>query len=352
MTTFDVAARQQVYLERAKAGELVKLRATIKEAAKVVSQRLTNGELTAFSQARYERLLAKIREELAAIYGGYTAELRDDLRELAVIEKEQDAAALAALAGTADEPTVAQVFAAALARPLSTGNGTGQLLQPFIKDWSEKAVEQVDSTIRLGFFNGDTNAQIVRNIRGTKANNYKDGVLDLTYRQGSAVVQTAMQHVAQVARSEVWAANSDIVHSYEWVSTLDSRTSPTCQSLDGRVFPIGKGPLPPAHINCRSTTVPVLTGMFAEFAQGGQRPSVGADGVERVPAKTTYYEWLKTQPAAFQDDAIGPTRGALLRRGGISAEEFARLSLGRNFEPLTLEEMRQKDPLAFKRAGI
>jgi len=71
-----------------------------------------------------------------------------------------------------------------------------------------------------------------------------------------------------------------------------------------------------------------------------------------VDGDLTYYEWLKTQPEAFQDSAIGPTRGKLLRDGGLTAEEFARLNLGRNFEPLTLEEMRKLEPTAFQRAGI
>ena len=77
-----------------------------------------------------------------------------------------------------------------------------------------------------------------------------------------------------------------------------------------------------------------------------------SDGSELVPADMTYFEWLKTQPADFQDAAIGPKRGELLRNGGISAERFSELNLNRNFEPRTLKEMRKLEPLAFKRAGI
>jgi hypothetical protein len=71
-----------------------------------------------------------------------------------------------------------------------------------------------------------------------------------------------------------------------------------------------------------------------------------------VDGDLSYYDWLKTQPTAFQDSAIGPTRGKLLRSGGLTAEEFARLNLGRNFEPLTLEAMRKLEPAAFERAGV
>jgi SPP1 gp7 family putative phage head morphogenesis protein len=44
---------------------------------------------------------------------------------------------------------------------------------------------------------------------------------------------------------------------YRYVATLDSRTSSICAALDGREFEYGKGPMPPQHFNCRSTTVPI-----------------------------------------------------------------------------------------------
>ena len=71
-----------------------------------------------------------------------------------------------------------------------------------------------------------------------------------------------------------------------------------------------------------------------------------------VDAKTTYYEWLKTQDAEFQNDALGPVRAKLLRDGGLTADKFAALQLGSNFQPLTLDEMERKAPEAFKRANL
>ena len=52
--------------------------------------------------------------------------------------------------------------------------------------------------------------------------------------------------------------NDDLINHYEWISTLDSRTSDICIGLDGNIYPVGKGRLPPAHFNCRSTTAPIL----------------------------------------------------------------------------------------------
>lgn len=115
--------------------------------------------------------------------------------------------------------------------------------------------------------------------------------------------------------------------------------------------------MPPAHPNCRSTVVPVFKtfrelGINVDDIPAGDRPSVGADGVAQVSANLSYLEWLKTQPPGFVEEALGPTRAAVFLKGGLSADEFAKLQLGRNFQPLTVEEMRRKAPKVFERSGV
>src|SRR5690606_11553648 len=90
------------------------------------------------------------------------------------------------------------------------------------------------------------------------ARQFQDGVLAVNRHAASTVVRTSLQHVATVARMETLEANADILNGYRWSSTLDNRTSSICASLDQRVFEFGKGPVPPAHPNCRSSIVPEL----------------------------------------------------------------------------------------------
>ena len=146
--------------------------------------------------------------------------------------------------------------------------------------------------------------------------------------------------------------NSDLVKGYKWVSTLDSKTSDQCQALDSREFKVGAGVLPPIHPNCRSTTTPLLSDKFDFLDKGATRASKGVEGGAQVSTKQTYYSWLKSQPVAFQNDAIGVTKSKLLRNGGLSADEFAKLSLNKNFQPLTLSEMKAKAPAVFESAGL
>jgi hypothetical protein len=104
--------------------------------------------------------------------------------------------------------------------------------------------------------------------------------------------------------------------------------------------------------NCRSVVTSVLSEEFDFLDEGATRASKGAEGGKQVSADTTYYSWLKTQPVAFQNAAIGTSRATLLRNGGLTSDEFARLSLGKNFNPLTLDEMRRLEPAVFERAGL
>ena len=206
----------------------------------------------------------------------------------------------------------------------------------------------MSGAIRKGATEGQTNSQIVRSIIGTKKNNYRDGVLETTRRNAAAVVNTSMQNAASGARHQFFEKNSETIKRYEWVSTLDSRTSSQCRSLDGKIFEIGKGPTPPIHINCRSTTAPVIEEPWGFLTDGQTR----ASATGQVDGDETYYSWLKKQPVETQDMAIGPQRGKLLRDGGLSSEKFGELQLSKSFEPLTLDEMRKLEPEAFKEAGI
>ena len=188
--------------------------------------------------------------------------------------------------------------------------------------------DKVRAWINTGLANSLTTDEIVRGLRGTRNADYTDGILT---GQGSAVatlVRTAATHASSVARTESFKAIG--VTSYRWIATLDSKTSIICASRDGETFELGKGPMPPAHPNCRSTTVPDFGG-----APIGNRASV--DGP--VPADMTFREWLQGQPQATQDEVLGKTKAAAWRGGNLTFERM----LGADLQPLTLAELRRLD---------
>ena len=50
-------------------------------------------------------------------------------------------------------------------------------------------------------------------------------------------------------------------------------------------------------------------------AQRAKRDAWAAENVGTVPARTTYDQWLRRQPAAFQDEVLGRTKGKAFRKG-------------------------------------
>ena len=123
----------------------------------------------------------------------------------------------------------------------------------------------------------------------------------VTDSQIMALVRTSINQVANAASQQVYEANQDITKKYRYIATLDTRTSARCRALDGREFEYGKGPMPPQHFNCRSTTVPIIDSDILPPSTVATRAS--KDGP--VPVNTSYGQWLKDQPRSVQEDVLG-----------------------------------------------
>lgn len=349
-----ISSRHQVYLEGLKTREAKEFEKFLREIDRVVAQRLSTKDLTRFTRKRLENLIVSVRKDIASIMGDHAALTRKQWRELAKYESGFEVRSLEEVfEHTWAVPSVAHLMTVVKTHPLSIpGFGDQTILEPFLKGVSRSAQTQVGNVIRQGFYQGLQTNQILQNVRGTRAAGFTDGILSRINHDARTIVRTSLQHVSNQSRQAVWEANSDVVKKVRIVATLDSRTSSICRSLDGEVYPLREGPRPPFHPNCRTTTSAVLDGRLSSLREGATRFSRGPDGVSYVPATSNYYGWLKRQPAKFQDSVIGPTRGRLLRSGGLSSERFQELQLGRNFKPLTLEQMRKLEPVAFDKANL
>lgn len=348
----DIAVRYQVYLERLKAGEIRRLPSILQQLDKAITSVLNSVDTESVTPRELDAFLADMRAKMGVVLDRDANSFMQNLRQISDystgFEKRTIDLILPASAPTFGTVPQAVAWANATRNPIQA---TGTLLEQFVKSWGAQAKARVEKAVRIGVAQGQTTSQIVRTIRGTKALRFKDGIIvGQTQRAAEAVVRTSVQHVASQARQSLYDANDDLLDGYMWISTLDSRTTSQCRSLDHMTFEIGKGPMPPIHVNCRSTTIPMIKGI--DVLSLTTRASNGDKGGAQVSAQLSYYEWLGTQPAAFQDDALGPVRGLLFRNGGLSAEKFAKLNLDKNFEPLTLAQMRAKEPSVFERAGL
>ena len=193
--------------------------------------------------------------------------------------------------------------------------------------------ELLSKTVNNGLLIGRTTQEISRELRGrldfeevgTLASiKQKGGVATkLANNQIETIVRTSINQVSNSAANAVYRNNSDITDRYRYVATLDTRTSPICSRLDGQVFTYGKGPTPPQHFNCRSTTVPLVKESFLkrfgvtqeDFEEGAQRPSKPglAQKGKMVPANENYASWLSKQPSEIQDEVFGKKKGVIYR---------------------------------------
>lgn len=250
-----------------------------------------------------------------------------------------------------------QAYAAALSRPFQ-----GVLLKGVWSDLDAGKRKRVRQAIAQGFVEGRTSSQIIRDLRGTKAKGYIDGFIQKDRRDVEAVVRTALAHTAGVAQDSAMEANADLLKALQWSSTLDLRTSAPCRIRDRLLYtpgdhkPIGHkvpwlaGP-GRLHWRCRSGQVPVLK---SHKELGIDIPEIVVDGQTRasldgqVPRDTTYADWIQRQSAKRQDEVLGETRARLMRDGKLGMDAMYD-SKGRY---LTLDELRQRDAEAFKRAGL
>jgi SPP1 gp7 family putative phage head morphogenesis protein len=354
----DIHTRHISWNERVKSSNVKEYEKFLKRMSTVVKKRLSGTKpLTEYTTTRLEKLNANIEQDLRDINKKVYEQFKTQAKDLASYEAEFEVKSLEKLVEHSFVlPSTTQLNSAVFNTPLAQIEGVtkGKILESFFKDFDDSVVSKIQGSIISGYYTGLTNSQIVRSIIGTKKMNFMDGDFAKKRRHMEAVVRTGLQHAANQARQETWNNNKDIIKGVLWLATLDTRTTITCQALDQKVFPVDSGPRPPAHVNCRSTTVAQLDDRFSVLSEGRTRvardPETGE--VYSVNAKTQYYDWLKAESPAVQDSIIGPSRGKLLREGGLSSKRFAELQLGKNFEPLTLKQMKALEPLAFDRAGV
>jgi SPP1 gp7 family putative phage head morphogenesis protein len=235
--------------------------------------------------------------------------LSDDLFE-AVYGSE----ALARQAGTG-------AFSLTAAKGATITLPNGEVLEKAFRGIAVDQAERFSQVVRNGLLTGETTPSIAKRLIGNlqfgeeaktvrqlvAAGGQATAVAD---NQIMALVRTSINQVANSASMAVYEANQDITKKYRYVATLDSRTSSICAALDGREFEYGKGPMPPQHFNCRSTTVPIIDPDILPPSTTAKRAS--ADGP--VPINTSYGQWLAEKQKgetnadlrARQEKTLGP----------------------------------------------
>jgi SPP1 gp7 family putative phage head morphogenesis protein len=355
-----------------------------------VNQLRTIDELAApVKAARLRAILAQLKESLGTWSDASVATVTSELQGLALLQSEfvEDQLRRALPAGARSavntveispqfaqsvattDPTQINVvtlsddlFAAVEGAPqtysLTAAKGAtitlpnGQVVQKAFRGIAADQAERFAQVVRNGLLTGEPTPAIAKRLIGNlqlgeaasvKQLAQKGGELtQATDNQVMTLVRTSVNQVANAASQQVYEANQDITKKYRYVATLDSRTSSICRALDGREFEYGKGPTPPQHFNCRSTTVPVID--YKELGFDPPPPGKRASMDGPVPADLSYGQWLSKQDAATKAEVLGkekvPYFNMLVDKYG-GKDAIAKLVRDDGSE-LTLQQLRRR----------
>lgn len=190
-----------------------------------------------------------------------------------------------------------------------------------VRDWWGKQARDTRtafrSQVQLGMTRGESNAEIIKRITGDRVGGgYTGGVAGIAASSAERLVRTATTDIANAAAFETYRANDDLTQEYEYVATLDDRTTEICIGLDGQRFRYDDpaAPKPPQHWNCRSTIIPVVN-----------LKGAGATSAKAAPERQNYGDWLRTLTTERQNDILGKDNADLFRAGRTLADIFGQM---------------------------
>lgn len=363
----DVLTRHQIYLEGVKVYEQYKLNNVLADLSKELRFLFSDLRYASFDEmtkAQYTLFLKEVKKTQSRIFSAYLTELVKQLQLFMVIDRKVTKAIFATVVLEENEPEPEteggepsefivetekesdKVLAAwgigsalfGLLAIAATAEGAARLwsvitgqpipanglkLQSFLQGFANSAQQSIENIIQKGYANKTPIRDVLNEIIGTTEAQRRDGQLNRVFNQGGAVLDTIIQHISAVTQAAVASA---YYGRYMWVSVIDSRTTDICRSRDRNIYVYGEGPLPPAHIRCRSKVVPV-----------DGKPGDGYD---------SFYDFASKQPISVQNDILTAQQAEAMRKGTLKEGDLPKFD---NAPPLSPEEFAAKLAKILKR---
>ena len=354
----NASNRRQITLERLKKGNQKNISEYLSELDKELILIVTKaGELQDLSKKQLNSLIAEVNIAVNK-YSDRVIALSDDTsKDLLPLESEFNANLLNRVIKTVGYSAIALeadfLYSKYYNAILNEGNGKATTVPKAESKLKSSNSAKIEGAINSSFSNALNTTALLTVLRGTKQNRFTDGVFLSISNASNTLSNSLLQHASVTAKAQTGIKNG--VKRYTWLATIDGRTTSQCRSLDelDTIYVFGQGPLPPLHYNCRSSIIYIIDGRLAQTENDGQRIARNQKGkTVLISSETGYYTWLRTQPKQFQVDVLGKTRANLFSNGGLSSKQFAKLNVNKNYEPITIDEMRKRNSTAFELAGI
>jgi hypothetical protein len=345
---YDLSTRMALYIEGIKvqhAREFNSVLLELSEIFKSLLGRIQYKTLDGLSKAKLNALILELRKSQSKIYTKYTEKLLKQLEDFTAVALEVNRRVYASqrfldLNDESDQMEILSyshsedvieteskdnkllfpifaifgknngIYKAGLNTPIPAN---GYYPIPFVKAFSVSAQASTENIIRKGWANKQTPAQTLSELVGNQ--NQPIGLASQVSRirnQAAAVIETTIGHFGNLAGAAVQSA---LFGWYMWVSIIDGNTTDICIRRNLQTYRYGSGPIPPAHIRCRSHITPM---------------SILNDNVDE-----TYYVWMSRQPDNIQNDFLGEKVAANLRAGRLKAKDLSKHTA---IMPITLKE--------------
>ncbi len=319
LNEIDVSLRQAVYYEQLKEQEAEDERERVEEILLVILALILASKIDfskKVTQAELRSLLASVKAKLGPLVAAHDKAYMAALQGVTNIVAEVTKANYAKLTGkriTAEAFNGTNGANRKLWLQLTRGFVPGVGIEPknLILDAGKNIAANVARTLKQAYVEKWTPARVVDAFRGTKRLNFKDGLLNKIGNQAKTVTRTLGSHINSFISYNLGRLFYD---TYQWISTLDSRTTDVCRSRHMNVYRYGDGPTPPAHHNCRS----IIVGMAANLAN-----QYGSN----------FFSWLRDQPETVLSDMLSPAEARAIRNGTANASDYSAYRPNRRLTP-------------------
>lgn len=289
---YDLSTRIALYIESVKlqqGREFNYVLFDLSETFKKLLGQVQYSTLDGLSKSELNKLVLSLRKSQLQIYSQYTEKLLKQLEDFTAVTLEVNRRVYAsefkfslsedeeAEVALSDEEAVAFITQEsksnnfiplfALASLLGTDNGiykaglntpisaNGFYPIPFIKTFSNSAQASTENVIRKAWANKASVSDTLLELVGNPSQPVGlSSQIQKIRNQAVAVIDTTMGHFANLSSAAVQSA---LFGRYMWVSIIDGVTSDICLDRNHNTYEYGNGPIPPAHMRCRSHIAPI-----------------------------------------------------------------------------------------------
>jgi SPP1 gp7 family putative phage head morphogenesis protein len=177
----------------------------------------------------------------------------------------------------------------------------GSPLSKVLERLGREAAGQIRSSLIEGLGAGHSVQKIARQIRGG---------IDGPRWKALRLARNEVMRAYRQSSLATYAANSDVLDGWYWISAKSTRTCLACWDLHGTFFPLSKTFFP-SHVCCKCTSVP---------APKGSHPNIQSGAVA-----------FANLPAEQQQNVLGETRYIMYASGEASLDDFVILTRDRDW---------------------